>query len=290
MLNRLGDCRLESSARTRMIQSSHFLDTQSTFIRHLADVMPVYTATLTLDADDKAGPLQLSKSWREENGHMAEASGATWHRLASDSAKCLLEACVVDLEDGLAWQFEMHATTPIPGEFLRQDYHDLGTYFFDIKRKEAQNTNGNEIWCEFQKNERNMPRFVGRKLWLDMKTTWQFGMKNSGYTVEVAKNQKVKYDGRTLAGPTEEATQYEARWTVQVVHSKWESNLAENANLDMGKGATWRADLETWFPMDDDHSRSKTNDDSRPGIEGHVTMMEKLFRVQAIIRGEEEAR
>lgn len=256
-------------------------------MHELSDIQPTYTAMLTVDPNDGGGFVQLSKSWKESENDLVEKTGASWNRLriGESAGKCLLQTCVVNLEDGLSWAFEIDGRSPTDVDTLPPALQDLGLYHFNIKQHEARDIEGTDVWCEFEKNENGKPRQVARKKRLELYTSWEFGIKNSYYTVEVMKTQMVRYDAvaATLAGQ-EQATVFEPRWAIQVKHQNWELNVAENANLGVGCGAGWRADLETWFPMDDSFDKGAAGSRNN----GHVELMEKLIRIQSIIKGEND--
>lgn len=235
-------------------------------MRSLSDVKPIYTASLTIS--DEAGPLQVRKSWRQDDdGGFFEDSGAAWSRLdkGETTPKALMETCVIDLEDGLTWQFEMQATSPVPAHTLPEVLQNLGIYYFNIDKEAERKAQKDLIWCEFEK-----PILVPRKQALELRVTWPFGITGTDYILELTRTQMVKY------GADKEAIIFETRRGVNVFHEKWEANLASNTNLETGKGATWRADLDSWFPSDS-HSSKKG--------EGLVFILDKLFSVQNIIRG-----
>lgn len=270
-----------------MVSTDGFFDTQSSFIHDLSDVQPVYTATLTLDTEDYPGYLQLVRSWKEGDGELVGAGGPSWYRLDQGAIrpKVLLETCVIDLEDGLSWQFEMQATRPIDANKLRKEFQDLGAYFFNIKEQEARQMQPGIIWCDFELNKGSL-RPVKQKKALELRVAWQFGIQNSNYTVEIAKVQEIKYELKPNG--EKEAIIFEPRWTVHVVHRGWQENLALNTNIGIGKDAPWRADMETWFPLNDDAAFGVSSDKDESQPDGCVVMLEKLFKIQQIIRGKEE--
>ncbi|KAL1306697.1 hypothetical protein AAFC00_005367 [Neodothiora populina] len=283
----LGNEQLEQTAYERLTKAAGYLEPQSTFIERLEDVRPTFTATLTLDADAIGSNfIQLSKVWQEIDNDFVVLSGPSFYRLEQEdlSARCIMATCVLNVGDGMSWAIEMLARIPIEKESLKTELYDLGNYYFNIKEREARDVRGKDVWCEFEKKEDNKPRLVARKKMLELRTSWEHAIVNTRYVVEITKFQQVKYDttDKAIAGK-EEATVYEPRWTLQMKHRDWDRNLAENSNLAMGKGASWRTDLDTWFPRDEDSDKEK-----RPGAkpEGHVQMLDNLFRLQDIIRGE----
>lgn len=267
-----------------------FLETRSTFHPALFELKPTYTATLVVEPKDGLGNLQLTKSWKHEEKENADIIAdiitdgpPTWQRLevGANTAKSLLEACVVDLEDGLAWQFELSASSIVPPESLPETLATLGLERFNIKPAEARNDKGDAVWCEFEKDASGNPVLVPKKKSLHLRKAWRLWTANSDYTVEVSKTQKVLYRATATTLPGKETGfAYKARWEVRVFHRNWERELAQHANLGMGRGATWQPNIKTWFPMDDTGEAGATNC-------GHIALMEKLYKLQSIITGQE---
>ena len=98
----------------------------------------------------------------------------------------------------------------------------------------------------------------------------------AGYEVEVAKVFNRSYTPQ-LVGGREPKTTFEERWTVDVKHRQWSSLLSENTELRAGMGAEWKADLQSWFPVESVDTNDK--------LMGHVELMHVLQRVQDIVLG-----
>ena len=71
------------------------------------------------------------------------------------------------------------------------------------------------------------------------------------------------------------------RGSLSVFHRQWDTTLAENANLPIGKPVKWAPELKTFFP-EDDIAITGTEDGAKPGFAGFV---QRLQEIESIVCG-----
>lgn len=248
------------------------------------DVKPTYTAALTVDTEKhQSGIAVLTKSWEEYDGLFNETSTkwAGLDQVYKDDGvpSTLLDISMTDLKQGLGWDFEITATRVVEPENLPKWLEELGTvHYFSVIPEEARNIESDRQWCQFEVYD-GKSKPVLRKRALQQRIIWQFDITNSDYTVEVSKIQNIKYVDGTTPG-RETPVVYEPRWAINVVHRDWAVSLAEHTNLDIGRPASWLANLPTWFPVDDDKQSLDNN--------GHIELVRKLMKIQEIVCGKRD--
>ncbi|GAB7350895.1 hypothetical protein MBLNU459_g1410t1 [Dothideomycetes sp. NU459] len=281
----IGDEQIEAHALNRIRSANGFL-TSSSWSSDLSEVVPIYTAALTVDANDGRGSVVLTKVWQEHDGFFNEIS-KDWSRLhathkGGDAPSMFLDLTMTDLKDGLSWNLEISASSAVNKDKLPVSLQNLADYNFNIIEEKARDIDSSDRWCEFERDHQGKPKPVQRKQALSQRIAWQFDIARSGYTVEVVKIQSIKYTPGLTPG-REVTMVYEPRWGVNVTHRNWDMSLAQHTDLEIGRGASWTADLPTWFPLDDDDKEKGTvNND------GHVGMVRKLMRIQEIVCGGHE--
>ncbi|KAG9834096.1 hypothetical protein KCU98_g12086, partial [Aureobasidium melanogenum] len=157
---------------------------------------------------------------------------------------------------------------------LPQWVRDHAEFYVNLQPEKARNA---ESFCDFESYD-GQPKPLAHKRANREKIAWKFEMREpySGYEVEVAKFFNKHYTESAIGG-REPVTTFEGRWTVEVKHRQWSSLLSENHELRAGKGAEWKADIQSWFPVDSDDTNEK--------LKGHVELLHVLQRVQDIVLG-----
>jgi len=237
--------------------------------KSLVDVKPSYTAVLTVTLANGEN-VELSKTW-EENGHDFDAVGHKWSYISPSGRPLnLLDLKLLDLSDGFAWCIEVTAgatTSDIPATL-----RDLLDYHWKIHREVAKNAQSQDLWSFFERDVPNKKR-------LQQRTEYHFGIRDSDYTVQIARVQNFRY-GPPQSGMQQPMVAYEPRWCVKVFHRDWNTKLSQNANLDIGRAARWRADLQTWFPVD---SVPGSTAAPKPAETGVDDFLEKLSLVYGMV-------
>ncbi|KAI5244515.1 hypothetical protein E4T43_03775 [Aureobasidium subglaciale] len=270
----LGNKHCEETLLLHFLSATGSLDPCDRDVPDLADTKPLYTATLEVDLKDNRGHLLISKTWRTNNGLFAP-SDPEYRRMDGNSGPTkFLEVSVSDTLSNLTWLLEISALGLQELEALPKWAQEHGHHYINLVHDRAQNA---DSFCDFE-SYNGKPRTVANKRSMTEKIIWRFEMKAPyiGYEVEVAKVFRREYTACNPPGK-EPVTRYEPRWTVDVKHRRWSEQLAYNHELSAGYGAEWKADIQSWFPVDSDNQDEKLN--------GHVELLRALQRVQDVALG-----
>ena len=244
------------------------------FAHHLADTKPEYTASIEVDVKDGNGTVLITKRWHEENGSFS-ASNPEFKRVVANTGRTrFVEVCLSDTLSDLTWLLDISALGAPKSSHLPDWVRNHGEHYVNLIPEKARNA---EAFCDFESYE-GKAKPLAHKRAIREKIIWRFDMKApyAGYEVEVAKVFNRSYTPQ-LVGGREPETTFEERWTVDVKHRQWSSLLSENTELRAGMGAEWKADLQSWFPVESDDTNDK--------LMGHVELMHVLQRVQDIVLG-----
>lgn len=244
------------------------------FAQHLRDTKPEYTASIEVDVKDGGGSLLITKSWYEENGSFYP-SNPEYKRVVKNTGRTrFLEVYLSDTLSNLTWLLDISALGVPQTSHLPDWVRNHGEYYVNLVPEKARSQ---ESFCDFQ-SFKGESRPLAHKRAIREKIIWRFEMKApyTGYEVEVAKVFNRTYTPVILGGQEPETT-FEERWTVDVKHRQWSSLLSENHELRAGIGAEWKADIQSWFPVESNDTNEK--------VKGHVELMHVLQRVQDIVIG-----
>lgn len=244
------------------------------FVRDLADTKPEYTASIEVDIKDGRGNVLITKRWHEENGSFS-ASNPEFKRVIEKTGRTrFLEVYLTDTLSNLTWLLDISALGVPDSSHLPQWVRDHAEFYVNLHPENARHA---ESFCDFETYD-GQPKPLAHKRAIREKIMWKFEMKEpySGYEVEVAKVFNKHYTACAIGG-REPVTSFEGRWTVEVKHRQWSSLLSENHELRAGKGAEWKADIQSWFPVDSNDTNEK--------LKGHVELLHALQRVQDIVLG-----
>jgi hypothetical protein len=244
------------------------------FAQHLKDTKPEYTASIEVDVKDSGGSLLITKRWHEENGSFYP-SNPEYKRVVKDTGRTrFLEVYLSDTLSNLTWLLDISALGVPQTSHLPDWARNHGEYYVNLIPEKARNQ---ESFCDFE-SFGGSPRRLAHKRAIREKIIWRFEMKApyTGYEVEVAKVFNRTYTPVILGGREPETT-FEERWTVDVKHRQWSSLLSENHELPAGIGAEWKADIQSWFPVESNDTNEK--------LKGHIELMHVLQRVQDIVMG-----
>jgi hypothetical protein len=271
---RIGEEHVERGALSTLQGADHLLTPQSAQQHSLLEVLPVFSADFVFAND--AGDLHLSMQWHmAANTNLAnpeiEAGGVNWTRLDIDSGEAnkLVDINLTDLQNGSTWTLELSTEKPVC-----EDKIPPNLLAFVEKAK---------ISYAAVKRQDPLQPFVfytphPALRWLRQKIIHRYGIVDTDYTLELSNFQ----DFKLVAGQAHETV--EPRWGLEVYRTVWDSNLAKNQNLEIGKEVKWSEDLEEWFPRDLDGPDAKT-EDSESSRDGFRQLMKKLTRVEALVRG-----
>ncbi|TIA77485.1 hypothetical protein D6C76_04714 [Aureobasidium pullulans] len=272
----LGDKELENSLLHRFLSATDSFDPCDRFTNDLADTKPEYTASIEVDLKDGRGNVLITKKWHQDNGTFRQ-SEPEYKRLEGNSGRTrFLEVCVTDTVTDLTWLLDISALKVQESTHLPQWIREHGDYYVNIDAEKARLA---QSFCEFETLGR-IPKPLPNKRAIREKIIWRFEMKAPyiGYEVELAKVFNKGYTPTPGAvGGREAVTSFEERWTVDVKHRQWSTQLAENHELRVGKGGEWKADIQSWFPVDSDDRQEK--------LKGHIVLLQVLQRVQDIVTG-----
>ncbi|KAI4728239.1 hypothetical protein E4T49_03927 [Aureobasidium sp. EXF-10728] len=270
----LGDKVIEDSLLLRFLSATDSLKPCDRFVYDLADTKPEYTASIEVDIKDGRGNVLITKKWHQENGSFS-SSNPEFKRVDEKIGRTrFLEVYLTDTLSDLTWLLDISALGVPESSHLPQWIQDHAEYYVNLKPDEARNA---ESFCDFETFE-GKPKPLAHKRAVREKIIWRFEMKEpyAGYEVEVAKVFNRSYSASPIGG-REPATTFEERWTLDVKHRQWSSLLSENHELRAGMGAEWKADIQSWFPMESTNTNEK--------LKGHVELLHALQRVQDIVLG-----
>ncbi|KAG9682284.1 hypothetical protein KCU95_g14397, partial [Aureobasidium melanogenum] len=270
----LGDKVLEESLLSRFLSATESLQSCDRFVRDLADTKPEYTASIEVDIKDGRGNVLITKRWHEENGSFSPSNPEFKRVIEQTGRTRFLEVYLTDTLSDLTWLLDMSALGVPDSSHLPQWVRDHAEFYVNLQPEKARNA---ESFCDFESYD-GRPKLLAHKRAIREKISWKFEMREpySGYEVEVAKVFNKHYTESVIGG-REPVTTFEGRWTIEVKHRQWSSLLSENHELRAGKGAEWKADIQSWFPVDSTDTNEK--------LKGHVELLRALERVQDIVLG-----
>jgi hypothetical protein len=192
----------------------------------------------------------LEMSWQEaqddSGSNIPELNEPShvWSRLdrGATSLSSLIDISLLNLKNRSAWHFELSASHAVEKTRLDPRYHDI-----------VKSIRADVHVARQQRADIPFVRFApyaGVKT-LRQLTSYKFLLKNSGYTLELTRFQDRVYTPRIHSNGDPECAVYEPRWSVEVYHSEWDSNLAANERLAVGETVGWSNDVKKWFPEDD---------------------------------------
>lgn len=272
---------MEQKAKDRLCSATDFLRPTSMFCRRLKDVQPVYKATLTLEPPELDYIVQLSKSWQDNYSSLDHVS-TKWMRLdktSSPAPAVLLDMSITDIADGFAWQFDMLGTQIVNEDGLPRWLKELAEWRLAVVPDAAHKLDPLTHWWRL-----DGPAY-GKKS-VEQRVAWHYNITNSDYTLELAQVQDMKWVPSPKGGPpgiTDMLEKYEPYWTLSVTNRIWESNFSQNCNVGLGRGATWAADLQSWFPADSIPGRSHNRATAGAAGDGFEAFMQKLDTIRDVI-------
>ena len=246
------------------------------FTHHLADTEPEYTASIEVDLKDGGGNLLISKRWHQENGSFS-ASDPEFKRVIQTTGRTrFLEVYMSDTLSNLTRLLDLSALGVPQTSHLPNGMREHAEYYINLIPGKAQ---ARESFCDFERYGL-VRRPLAHKRASREKIVWKFEMKApyAGYEVEIAKVFNKVYTPDEIGGREHETT-FEERWTVDVKHRQWSSLLSENHELRAGMGAQWKADIQSWFPVESNDTNEK--------LKGHVELLHALQHVQDIVMGKD---
>lgn len=179
-----------------------------------------------------------------------------------------------DTLSNLTWLLDISALEATQTSRLPDWVKAYGEYYVNLNPDKARMA---ESFCDFETYE-DKSRPLAHKRAIREKIVWRFEMRApyTGYEVEVAKVFNKTFEPCLLGG-REPVTSFEERWTVDVKHRQWSNLLSENHELRAGISAEWKADIQSWFPVESTDTKEK--------LKGHIELMHVLQRVQDIVLG-----
>jgi hypothetical protein len=235
---------------------------------------PEYTASIEVDIKDGGGNLLITKRWYEENGSFSSSNPEFKRVIETTSRTRFLEVYMSDTLSNLTWLLDISALGATQTSRLPDWVKAHGEYYVNLNPDKARMA---EAFCDFETYE-GKPRPLAHKRAIREKIVWRFQMKApyAGYEVEVAKVFSKVFHPCPVGG-RESVTSFEERWTVDVKHRQWSNLLSENHELRAGISAEWKADIQSWFPVESTDTSEK--------LKGHVELLLVLQRVQDIVLG-----
>lgn len=194
--------------------------------------------------------------------------------IETDSRRRFLEVYMSDTLSNLTWLLDISALGATQTSRLPDWVKAYGEYYVNLNPDKARMA---ESFCDFETYE-DKSRPLAHKRAIREKIVWRFEMRApyTGYEVEVAKVFNKTFEPCLLGG-REPVTSFEERWTVDVKHRQWSNLLSENHELRAGISAEWKADIQSWFPVESTDTKEK--------LKGHIELMHVLQRVQDIVLG-----
>lgn len=244
----------------------------------LDEIKPIYTAVLIIA--DNAGDMCLEMSWKEraDSSNELEPLSRTWTKLdrGNTSQSSLVAISLLNLNNSSAWHFELSASNPVDDKKLAVKYSNLADSIrVDINIARQQRADKPFVrWNSY-----------ARVTMFQQRTTYQFALKNSNYTLELTRFQDRIFTDQTHSHGEPDCKSYEPRWSLEVYHSMWDTLLTRNEHLAVGAMVDWDDGVKTWFPEDDD-----MNDFAQvKGETGFEQLVAKLDRVEKLVlRSESE--
>jgi hypothetical protein len=254
------------------LKATDLLSPCDRFAYDLADTKPEYTASIEVDIKDAGGNLLITKKWHEENGSFY-SSNPEFKRVINNTGRTrFLEVYLSDTLSNFTWLLDISALGAPQTSHLPKWVTEHGEYYVNLDPDKARKA---ESFCNFETWE-GKPKPLAHKRAIREKIIWRFEMKApyAGYEVEVAKVFNRSFTPCEVGG-REPVTSFEGRWTVDVKHRQWSGLLSENHELRAGMGAEWKADIQSWFPVESTDTNEK--------LKGHVELLHVLQRVQDIL-------
>lgn len=269
----MGDQYSETTALQSLQSEQDLLFPRDNMINTLLEVKPVYTAILTFG--EKAGDLQLEVSWHpvDDGGQVIlEQASKRWSRLdrGATTASSLVDINLLNLESGTAWQFDMTASQVVEENRLPPELQRL-TDTIRIDDFAAQQQRTDKPFVRWNTNASVKQ--------LQQRTTYQFGIANSDFYMELSRFQDRVFAPRSRMAGDADCQVYEPRWSLEVFHNTWDKLLARNEHITVGQAADWEDDVKTWFPEDDipgDFEQVK-------GEKGFEQLVAKLALIEKVV-------
>jgi hypothetical protein len=261
---------MEDGLLDRFLKATGSLRPNDRFVSNLADTKPEYMGSIEVDTKDGQGNVVITRRYDQ----VSDREPVYTRQDGRTGRSKFLEIYMSDMVSDFTWLLDMTAAGVQNPSQLPKWVTEHGAWYVEMEREKAAKL---QAFCNFESyNGRTKP--LANKRGSKEKITWTFELlpPHSGYEVELAKVFNKEYTASTVGGK-EEATVFEARWTVDVRHREWATQLSENQHLEAGMGAPWRADMKTWFPVETDDAQLK--------LKGHVELLNVLERVQDIVLG-----
>lgn len=250
-LSRLGDRVVERTLLQSIQSSDGIFVPHDNAVHALKDVVPDYIAIFSFR--DLNGLLQLEMVWHELDDSNPGSSHlhlktTKWSRLDRDTGfpTTLLDASQTNLESGRAWKFELLATQLVDEARLPQQLVNFaqGVRFNPQAARQGDGTS----------SLINYPPVPGL-ISVETRTSncFRILLGNSDYALEVSRFEKSESAPRrtgAIASDDSSAVLHEPRWSVCVHRTEWDTMLAQNEKLPIGKMADWSDEVQTWFPPD----------------------------------------
>lgn len=221
------------------------LDPRESMDHTLDEIKPIYTALLIIA--DNAGDMCLEISWKErsDSSNELEPLSRTWTKLdrGNTSQSSLVDISLLNLKNSSAWHFELSASNPVDSKKLAVKYSNLADSIrVDINIARQQRTDKPFVrWNSY-----------APVTMLQQRTSYQFALKNSNYTLELTRFQDRLFAHWTHSHGEPDCKIHEPRWSLEVYHSMWDTLLTRNEHLAVGAMVDWDDGVKTWFPEDDD--------------------------------------
>lgn len=110
-----------------------------------------------------------------------------------------------------------------------------------IDPEKAKNHEGTEVMIHYPEKGGNLPITEMKQI-----QTWHFRLKDSDYKVDLHRIQV--FDCTQNKFGTLDYVAREPRFGVEVYHPKWDTMLSQNANLSIGRKASWLPEEYAFFP------------------------------------------
>ena len=257
-----------------MLDADSILAPSTTWARTLREDLPTYSAVFVL-ADPSDESCYRFEIAFKDLGDSFERTSHSWSKLDPGSTvpTTLLNVPLVDLENDSAWTFEMTAAQPIL---------DMS----QVPKNLLRLAKGVQLDDERARDHAHPSRFIKFPsglpiVYYDQKVAWTFNIVGSQYQVEVGRVQRGEMDKFKTPAIVSEPTGYPPQtlcWTLTVGHDDWSRFLGSHTTLPMGGKTDYQINEQIWFPKDFEAVPSSED--------GFSSLMEKLGKIEAVVRGE----
>ncbi|KAF2717558.1 hypothetical protein K431DRAFT_232831 [Polychaeton citri CBS 116435] len=242
----IGDRMIESRLLSTIKEAGHILLPEDHRIDKLEDVQPTYAATFTFQ--ERSSYLRLMVEWRKavEPGRETD----TMERILTKWIKfnkeddALLDVSLVNVQGGLAWQFDLIGAQSIDEANLPRELIEFSQKL-DVIPDVAHTANTYALFVQFPHTSLLQS--------LQQRIVYRYDLKPivTGYTLEVSRLQDhvvpQTSHGSAFVGKSPSII-YEARWAVSLYRNDWDSMFSSNESLPVGARANWPDDFGIWFP------------------------------------------